>query len=99
MMSRSVQLVRRVLNTVLLVSIAAPALAQPNADTTRRTAPQTDLPLIPTRPLKFTNDEGTCAYPGRGRRHLRQHVVGGRHWRSEELDDDVTWLKSGRVGR
>jgi len=59
MMSRSVQLVRRVLSTVLLASIATPALAQQNADTTRRTAPQTDLPLVPTRPLKFTTDEGT----------------------------------------
>ena len=28
-------------------------------DTTRRTAPESDLPLIPTRPLKFTTDEGT----------------------------------------
>src|SRR6185436_18882761 len=59
MMSRSVQLVHRVLSTVLLASIATPALAQQNADTTRRTAPQTDLPLVPTRPLKFTTDEGT----------------------------------------
>ena len=39
--------------------VASPAVAQPAADTTRRTAPQSDLPLIPTRPLKFTTDEGT----------------------------------------
>jgi len=37
------------------------SLAQPTADTARRTAtaPNTDLPLIPTRPVKFTTDEGT----------------------------------------
>jgi Tol biopolymer transport system component len=57
MMSPS--LVRIILGSALLVGAALPAVAQQNADTTRRTAPNSDLPLIPTRPLKFTTDEGT----------------------------------------
>ncbi|MEJ7812254.1 MAG: LpqB family beta-propeller domain-containing protein [Gemmatimonadaceae bacterium] len=59
MMSRSVLVVRLILSLPFLFGTAAPALAQPAADTTRRTAPGSDLPLIPTRPLKFTTDEGT----------------------------------------
>ena len=59
MMSCRVLPLRRFLAVALLFGIAAPALAQPAADTTRRTAPNSDLPLIPTRPLKFTTDEGT----------------------------------------
>ncbi len=39
--------------------LAAPLDAQPTTDTTRRTAPDSDLPLIPTRPLRFSTDEGT----------------------------------------
>jgi Tol biopolymer transport system component len=42
-----------------LGALAPGAAAQTPADTTRRTAPDTELPLIPTRPLKFTTDEGT----------------------------------------
>jgi imidazolonepropionase-like amidohydrolase/Tol biopolymer transport system component len=48
------------LTLALLIGAVVPAFAQQAADTTRpRTAPNTDLPLIPTRPLKFTTDEGT----------------------------------------
>ncbi|MCC6929103.1 MAG: PD40 domain-containing protein [Gemmatimonadaceae bacterium] len=43
----------------LLSALAAGALAQGAPDSTRRTAPESDLPLIPTRPLSFTTDEGT----------------------------------------
>ena len=52
---------RLVLSITFLFGLAGPALAQnqPAADSTRRTAPESDLPLIPTRPLKFTTDEGT----------------------------------------
>src|SRR6187455_2328214 len=47
-------------STAALFGIAGPSLAQPTQDTTaRRTAPNSDLPLIPTRPLKFSTDEGT----------------------------------------
>jgi Tol biopolymer transport system component/imidazolonepropionase-like amidohydrolase len=49
-----------------LVALVASALALPVvvdaqalADTTRRVAPNGDLPLVPTRPLKFSTDEGT----------------------------------------
>ncbi len=45
--------------TLLSVVALAAVSAQPPADSTRRTAPDSDLPLIPTRPLKFTTDEGT----------------------------------------
>ena len=51
---------RRVLSITLACGVSTSALAQPAADTARpRTAPNTELPLIPTRPLKFTTDEGT----------------------------------------
>ena len=50
---------RLVSRLAVLFVAAGPALAQPAADSTRRTAPNSDLPLIPTRPLKFTTDEGT----------------------------------------
>jgi len=50
---------RRALLLTLLVSGAGAADAQVASDTTRRTAPESDLPLIPTRPLTFTTDEGT----------------------------------------
>ena len=54
-----VSFIRRALYVGLAFGITGPVLAQP-ADTTRpRTAPNSDLPLIPTRPLKFTTDEGT----------------------------------------
>jgi Tol biopolymer transport system component len=39
--------------------LAAPLGAQATADSSRRTAPDSDLPLIPTRPLRFSTDEGT----------------------------------------
>lgn len=35
------------------------ATAQAAGDSARRTAPETELPLIPTRPLTFTTSEGT----------------------------------------
>ncbi|MEP7384057.1 MAG: amidohydrolase, partial [Gemmatimonadota bacterium] len=51
---------RRVLVCLLLSGIASLAGAQANSDSSaRRTAPESDLPLIPTRPLNFTTDEGT----------------------------------------
>src|SRR5690348_16855352 len=59
MMSRRASLVRPFLAIAVLLGLAGPISAQNSADTTRRTAPNTDLPLIPTRPLKFTTDEGT----------------------------------------
>jgi Tol biopolymer transport system component len=59
MISRSALFVRLVPGLVFVLGGAAPALAQPAPDSTRRTAPQTELPLIPTRPLRFTTDEGT----------------------------------------
>ena len=43
-------------NTASPQNASAQALT---ADTTRKTAPNSDLPLIPTRPLRFTTDEGT----------------------------------------
>ncbi len=43
---------------VLALVVASPVAGQAT-DTARRTAPQSDLPLIPTRPLRFTTDEGT----------------------------------------
>ncbi len=42
-----------------LVALAGTAGAQGTPDTVRRTAPESDLPLIPTRALKFSTDEGT----------------------------------------
>ena len=60
MMLRRARLARPSLTLALLIGAVVPAFAQQAADTTRpRTAPNTDLPLIPTRPLKFTTDEGT----------------------------------------
>ena len=44
---------------VALLSLAGTLGAQAVGDTARRTAPESDLPLIPTRALKFTTDEGT----------------------------------------
>ena len=40
-----------------LAALSSPLVAQ--GDSTRRTAPESDLPLIPTRPLQFITDEGT----------------------------------------
>src|SRR5215213_9550208 len=60
MMSCRVQLTCRVLTVVLALGVAGPALAQnQNTDSTRRNTGFNDLPLTPTRPLKFTTDEGT----------------------------------------
>ncbi len=42
-----------------ILSLAGTLGAQATGDTTRRTAPESELPLIPTRALKFTTDEGT----------------------------------------
>ena len=58
-MSRRASLVRPIFAVALLLGAAGSISAQNSADTTRRTAPNSDLPLIPTRPLKFTTDEGT----------------------------------------
>ena len=52
-------LVRLALVLALLTGVTVSAVAQAGQDSTRRTAPESDLPLIPTRPLKFTTDEGT----------------------------------------
>ncbi|MGQ0766892.1 MAG: amidohydrolase family protein [Gemmatimonadota bacterium] len=56
-------MIRRHLPLALLLTTTLgaplPSAAQPGADTTRRTAPDTELPLIPARPLRFTTDEGT----------------------------------------
>ena len=59
-MSRAL-LVRSALSITVMFSVAGSALSQTPADSggNRRTAPETELPLIPTRPLKFTTDEGT----------------------------------------
>ena len=59
-MSRAL-LVRSALSITMMFSVAGSALSQTPADSggNRRTAPETELPLIPTRPLKFTTDEGT----------------------------------------
>lgn len=49
--------------TALVLALLAPARASAQAappDTAKKaTAPNSELPLIPTRPLKFTTDEGT----------------------------------------
>ena len=58
-MSRRASLVRPLFAIAVLLGSAGPTFAQGPADTTRRTAPNSDLPLIPTRALKFTTDEGT----------------------------------------
>ncbi len=43
----------------LVAFASTTATAQGATDSTRRTAPESDLPLIPTRALRFTTDEGT----------------------------------------
>ncbi|MEO6444621.1 MAG: amidohydrolase family protein [Gemmatimonadaceae bacterium] len=43
---------------LLAGSRRVPAQAPPS-DTAKKTAPNSELPLIPTRPLRFTTDEGT----------------------------------------
>ena len=50
-----------VVAAIALSAALAPALrAQPAQDSARKpTAPNSELPLVPTRPLKFTTDEGT----------------------------------------
>ena len=60
-MSRSTLFIRLTLSLAFLFGLGGPALSQNNAadTTTRRTAPNSELPLVPTRPLKFTTDEGT----------------------------------------
>ena len=56
----STALARHALIATFLAGIATTARAQATPDTARRaTAPETELPLIPTRPLRFTTDEGT----------------------------------------
>jgi len=45
--------------TLVGASVDASAAQAQQADSARRTAPDTELPLIPTRPLTFTTDEGT----------------------------------------
>jgi Tol biopolymer transport system component len=53
----------RVLTLVLAVVMSSPvaAVAQPSAaaDTSKKTAPNTELPILPTRRTTFTTDEGT----------------------------------------
>ena len=51
-------MVRLVPSLAFPIAGASQALAQPAADSPRRPAPNSDLPLIPICPLKFTNDEG-----------------------------------------
>jgi len=51
--------VRGAVSLLAILSLTGPVGAQATGDTTRRTAPESDLPLIPTRALKFTTDEGT----------------------------------------
>jgi Tol biopolymer transport system component/imidazolonepropionase-like amidohydrolase len=51
--------IRPVLAALLVAGLASGASAQGTQDTARRTAPDSDLPLVPTRPLRFTTDEGT----------------------------------------
>ncbi|MDZ7632874.1 MAG: amidohydrolase family protein [Gemmatimonadaceae bacterium] len=52
-------LVRQAIAVSLLAVGSVTVGAQRGADTARRTAPDSDLPLIPTRPLRFTTEEGT----------------------------------------
>lgn len=58
-MARTTALFRRFLSVALLTGLSTVAGAQARSDSTPRTAPESDLPLIPTRPLEFTTDEGT----------------------------------------
>lgn len=50
---------RHALLVALLAGVIAPVQGQTPGDSSKKTAPNSDLPLIPTRPLKFTTDEGT----------------------------------------
>jgi len=50
---------RHALLVALLAGVVAPLPGQAPGDSSKKTAPNSDLPLIPTRPLKFTTDEGT----------------------------------------
>lgn len=54
-------LVRPLLVALVVSAFDLPGVvgAQAPADTTRRATPNGDLPLVPTRPLKFSTDEGT----------------------------------------
>jgi len=54
-------LVRKALAAALLplLCVASGVAAQATPDTAQATAPNSELPLIPTRPLTFTTDEGT----------------------------------------
>lgn len=54
-------LVRPLLVALVVSAFGLPGVvgAQAPADTTRRATPSGDLPLLPTRPLKFSTDEGT----------------------------------------
>ncbi len=54
-------LVRPLLVALVVSAFGLPGVvgAQAPADTTRRATPNGDLPLVPTRPLKFSTDEGT----------------------------------------
>ena len=49
----------RLFPALLIACAASGALAQGTPDSARRTAPESELPLIPNRPLRFTTDEGT----------------------------------------
>src|SRR6202167_5073424 len=44
-----------------LLSASAPAASsqKPAADSAKKTAPETSLPILPTRHTRFTTDEGT----------------------------------------
>ena len=50
---------RSAIALLALTVVAGIAGAQAATDTARRTAPESELPLIPTRALRFTTDEGT----------------------------------------
>ena len=51
--------IRGAIALLALTVVAGVAGAQAASDTSRRTAPESDLPLIPTRALRFSTDEGT----------------------------------------
>ncbi|MEO7964166.1 MAG: amidohydrolase, partial [Gemmatimonadaceae bacterium] len=57
---RSLTSVRYALAAIVLAS-AGTISAQVSTDSTRRAAPNSELPLVPTRALKFTTDEVTWA--------------------------------------
>jgi Tol biopolymer transport system component len=52
---------RASLVAIALLVASAPAVygQKPAADSTKKTAPESDLPIIPTRHTRFTTDEGT----------------------------------------